>query len=56
MQIRITKEVVFEDWEGTIFKVYKVGDIIKATADAGHYWVTFLGGIYKDEAELVEDA
>jgi hypothetical protein len=58
MKIRITKEVTFKDWTGTgaILRVYKVGDIIEATADGGHYWITSMGGIYKNEAELVESS
>lgn len=54
MQIEITKQVVFKDREGNVLKTYEVGSILEATADAGHYFVTSMGGIYKDEAKLVE--
>ena len=54
MKIRLTKDVTFKDWNGDIVKAYKAGDILEASADGGHYWVTALGGIYKSEAELIE--
>jgi hypothetical protein len=52
MNIKFTKQVVFKDWNGKVLKVYEIGQIINATCDAGHYWVTNMGGIYKDEATL----
>ena len=52
-KIRFTKRVIFKDREGTVLRTFEVGDIHEATADAGCYWVSSPGGIYKDEAELV---
>jgi hypothetical protein len=54
MKIKITKKVVFRDMYETVLVTYEVGDIVEATADAGHYFVTPMGGIYKDEAEIYE--
>jgi hypothetical protein len=51
--IRITKVVTFYDSEGTVVKSYSPGDVVKATADAGHYFVTSMGGIYTHEAVRV---
>lgn len=54
MIIEFTKQVVFKDCEGTVLKVYEIGDRVTATAKAPHYFVTGMGGIYFDEARLVE--
>jgi hypothetical protein len=50
--IRLIKKVVFKDREGTVLKVHDVGEVVKATFDAGDYFITNIGGIYKDEAVL----
>ncbi len=52
-QIRFTKRVVFRDCKGTELKIYEPGDIINATAFTSTYYVTPMGGIYKDEAETI---
>ncbi len=51
--VRFVEEVTFRDCKGNVLKVYAVDDIVQATADMGHYWVTAWGGIYKTEAVLV---
>ena len=51
--IVFTKQVTFRDSEGTILRDYSVGDVVQATADTGHYYVTPMGGIYHDEARIV---
>jgi hypothetical protein len=48
----LIKKVVFKDREGTVLKVHDVGEVVKATFDAGDYFITNIGGIYKDEAVL----
>lgn len=54
MNIKFIKRVVFSDQNGTIVKVYEIGDVVEYTAKADHYFVTSMGGIYFDEAkELV---
>lgn len=53
-KIRITKLVTFRDRAGHVLKEYQPGELLNATADAGHYFVTSMGGIYKTEAELAE--
>jgi hypothetical protein len=52
-QIRITKRVTFRDMHGTITADYPVGTLLKATAKDNHYFVTSMGGIWRDEAEEV---
>ena len=52
MEIEFTKEVIFKDMTGAVLKTYKPGDVIEATFDAGHYFGTAMGGIYKDEAKV----
>lgn len=52
--IRMTKSVIVRDCEGNVTCEYKVGDILEASADAGHYWVAG-PGIYKDEAVRLDD-
>ena len=54
IQLRITKEVIFTDQDGRVVRVYRIGDIIYASGDAGHYWIHSMGGIFKNEAVLVE--
>ncbi len=51
--IVITKQVTFRDGEGAIIRDFSVGDVVTATADTGHYFVTSMGGIYHDEARIV---
>lgn len=53
-KIRFTKEVTFRDSEGTTIAAFDVGDVIQASCDTGHYFVTPIGGIYHTEAEKVE--
>lgn len=53
MKIIFIKPVSFLDEKGTELTKYPVGHIIEASADVGHYYVTPMGGIYKDEAQLV---
>ena len=53
--IRATKELRWSDNTGAVIKIHPVGTILKASADAGHYWVTPMGGVYKDEAETVDE-
>lgn len=52
--IRFIKQVVFRDIHGAVTRTYEVGDVIQATADARHYFVTGYGGIFKDEAVRVD--
>ena len=52
-QIRIIKQVKFSDCCGQVCKTYEVGDVLEATADTGHYFVTTMGGIYYEEAVRV---
>ena len=52
--IVITKQVVFRDQTGRVTHTLEVGSKLKATADTGHYYVTSLGGIYHDEAEIAQ--
>lgn len=52
-KIRVTKRLEFKTQGGEILKVYEIGDLIDAThADERGYWVTPMGGIYFEEAEL----
>lgn len=51
--IVITKQIDFKDRQGNILKGYRVGDVLEATADTGDYFVTSMGGIYHDEARIV---
>lgn len=53
-KIKFIKQVIFKDQSNIIRKVYNVDDVIESTFDAGHYYVTTMGGIYKDEAVIVE--
>lgn len=53
--IRFTTQVEFSDWNENILKVFEIGDTVTATADAGHYFITSWGGVYKEEAERVEE-
>jgi len=52
--IRFTKQVVFKDNRGNITHVFEIGDILQASHDTGHYYITGVGGIYHDEAEVAE--
>lgn len=49
-KIQITKKVTFKDWQGTVTRVYNVGDVIEATYEDMSYFVHSYGGIWKDEA------
>lgn len=51
--IVFTKQVTFRDSEGTIIRDFSVGDVVSATADTGTYFVTTMGGIYHEEARIV---
>ena len=51
-KIRATKRIVFRNQGGAEVKVYEIGDLIDATHATETYWVTTMGGIYFDEAEL----
>lgn len=54
MKIKIVKTVTFRDCNGTVLKVYNVGDIIDYTAVVDKmYYVTSMGGIWFDEAVIV---
>ncbi len=53
--IRMTKEVCFNDRHGKVKMRLMPGDTFEASFDSGHYWVTGIGGIYKDEAVRLED-
>lgn len=48
------KRVSVKDREGNVLQQLNVGDVVEATYDAGHYWVS-CPSIYKDEAELIPD-
>lgn len=50
IRIRFTKRVVFKDRLGNIVKVYEAGDEVNASQDTGAYYVTLMGGIWRDEA------
>jgi hypothetical protein len=52
-KIRLTKPIHFTDVGGSVVHRFNVGDLMTATVDTGHYYVTSLGGIYHDEAEKV---
>jgi hypothetical protein len=54
IKIQFVKEVTFRDRSGKLIKMYNAGDVIDATADTGSYFVTSIGGIYYDEACIVE--
>lgn len=51
--IYFTRAVEFRDWRGSLVMRFEIDDTIDATADAGHYYVTTWGGIYKYEAKRV---
>ena len=53
--ITITKQVVFKDIDGIIYRVFNIGDKLKFTAKTSSYFVTPIGGIYLDEAVEDED-
>ena len=50
MIILFFKPVVFRDMAGNIYAVYRIGDVIEAQSETEHYFVTPLGGVWKDEA------
>jgi hypothetical protein len=52
--IMFTKLVRFKDREGTVVKVFQVGDTCEATSENGHFFVTTMGGIWHDEAVRVK--
>ena len=54
MKIEMTREVVFKTQDGTILKVYALGQIIDNVYKAEHYYVTPMGGIWFDEAKEVD--
>lgn len=49
-KIQMTKVVTFRDCQGTVTRVYHVGDVVEATAEEMGYYVHSYGGIWKDEA------
>jgi hypothetical protein len=51
--IAFTERVVFKDRMDNVLKVYEAGDVVKATADTGSYFVTSMGGIYHSEARRI---
>lgn len=53
-KLRMVKPVKVRDWEGNVLQELRVGDVVEATYDAGHYWVS-CPSIYKDEAVRLED-
>lgn len=53
-QIRIVHPIVFRDQSGNALRTINAGEVLEATADTGHYYVTTMGGIYYDEAEVVD--
>ena len=55
MKIRITKQIEFRTQKGQIVGILLPDDVVEATADMDHYWVTAWGGVYKHEAELVQE-
>lgn len=55
INIEFTKRVVFKDCDGTVLKVYEVGDREVSTAKGNHYFVTSMGGIYFYEAREVSN-
>jgi hypothetical protein len=54
-QIRIIYPIVFRDQSGNALRTINAGEVLEATADTGHYYVTSIGGIYYDEAEIVNE-
>lgn len=54
MKIEMTKEVVFKTEDGTVLKVYVVGQVIENVHKAEHYYVTPMGGIWLDEVKEVD--
>jgi hypothetical protein len=53
-KIRLTTPVTFRDREGNITRALAVGDTLEATCETNSYFVTSLGGIYKDEAKRID--
>lgn len=53
MKIIFKTNVVFRDWNGTVTRVYKRGEIINYTTKNKYYYVTSYGGIWFDEVEEV---
>lgn len=51
--IVFTQDVTFKDRMDNVIREFKVGDITDATADNGTYFVTSMGGVYKEEARVV---
>ena len=52
-QIILVKPVTFRDLSGGTIRSYKPGDVMTSTHDAGPYFITPMGGIWKDEARKV---
>lgn len=54
--IEFVKRVVFKDMYGTVNKVYEIGDRCEAHDHADSlYFVTGMGGIWRDEAKRVDE-
>lgn len=53
MKLKIKVAVTWKDCDGNIIKTWLPGTIVEATADMGGYWVTSMGGVYKDEADII---
>lgn len=52
IKIKLIKNVIFKDWNGAVLNTYEVGTVFETTFEFPHYYVTAVGGIYKDEAEI----
>jgi hypothetical protein len=54
MKLKMIKQLNFimED-DSTV--THNVGDIIDGYEDCGYYWLTSIGKLYKDEAEIIQE-
>lgn len=54
MKLKMIKQLNFimED-DSTV--THNVGDVIDGYEDCGCYWLTSIGKIYKDEAEIIKE-
>ena len=54
MQLKLIRKLNFiMDDDSTV--VHDVGEIIEAYDDCGYFWITSIGKIYKDEADIIEE-
>jgi hypothetical protein len=52
--IRLTKDVIFRDGNGRILNSFRTGKVMTAYCLVYNYYVTAIGEISFDEAELVK--